>query len=380
MTEVQEKGAAEVKDEVATDVVKSEATATPVQEVKTEDVEGVKPVEENLINEDESDEIEWHQTPKVKTESLKSEADPKITPTADLENLKSENQALTAKVQSLESQLASLMSDPLMKAYNEYLSSTDEPKPSEFLNRVGVVVNDPYAALQGTDLVKEFYTKKAQSLGLTGDDLEEAVQEELDTYETSTKIRKKELEAQAKAALTGEKKAASIEDLEKEFVESRKKQTEQDVKYLQRNRELINDFLNKAVEKGKFNGRAVDSKWKETILKGLENSFDVFNPTFVSYTEPDKDGISYLHAPDVVDFIDYAIFRSQLKSESKKKVDSAKVENLEEKAIAAHQAAIEGEKAAVKSNEKDINWFEAYETFNGVRHRDDPRGPKEQKK
>lgn len=379
MTEVQEKEVTEVKNEVATDVVKDETIVTTAEEVKTDVIEGQ--TQEGVEAELEDDEIEWTQTPKVKTETTpQSEADPKIAPSADLEALKSENQTLTAKVQALEAQVNSLVNDPLIKAYNEYLGSTDAPKPSEFLSRVGVVVNDPYANLQGEELVKEFYVNKAKSLGLTGDDLEEAVQEELDTYQTSTKIRKKELEAQAKTALSGEKKSGSIEDLEKEFSESRKKQTEKDIAYFSKNREIVVDYINKVLEKGKWNGRPVDASWKERIMNAADHSYDIFNPMFVSFAEPDKDGESYLFAPDVLDFLDYAVHRQELKSISKKKVDSAKVENLEEKAIAAHQTVIEGEKAAAKSKDKDLAWYEAFEQFNGVRHRDDPRGAKEQKK
>lgn len=380
MTEVQEKEVVEVKEEVATDVVKEETTATTVEEVKPEEVKDEKQEGVNETLEDDSDEIEWTQTPKVKTDSTTSDTDPKVSPSADLEALRTENQTLTQKVQSLEAQVNSLVNDPLIKAYNEYLGSTDEPKPSEFLSRVGVVVNDPYSTLQGEELVKQFYTKKAQSLGLSGDDLEEAIQEELDTYSTATKIRKKELEAEAKSALSGDKKAGSIEDLEKEFSESRKKQTEKDVQYITKNREMFVDYVNKVLEKGKWNGRPIDIKWKEKIIQAADNSFDIFNPMFVSYAEPDANGESYLFAPDVLDFLDYAVNRQELKSISKKKVDSAKVENLEEKAIAAHQTVIEGEKAAVKSKEKDLDWYEAYEQFNGVRHRDDPRGKKEQSK
>jgi hypothetical protein len=375
MTEVQEK--VEVQEtQVATEVVRTESSTAAVEEVqRTEAQETPAEVQQEQVQEDD-DNIEWSQAPKAKAPIVDDETNPKIAPEAALETVKSEKQALEARVQQLESQISMLLSDPLVKSYHEYLGSTDTPKPSEFLSRVGAVVHDPYANLQGDELVKKYYESKAKSLGLSGEELEEAVEEELSEYQSSSILRKKELEAEAKQKLSGEKKAGSLEELENEFQQSRKKQTEEDIAYLKANNELIVDFLNKVVERGTFNGRPIDSKWKSRILKGLENSYDVFNPDFVRYTEPDKDGKSYLYAPDVVEMMDFVLHKEEIKKSTKRKVDSANADTLEDKAKAAHELEIQTEKIKTKASEGDMSWFDHYKnnvSKDGSMHPNDPR-------
>ena len=50
------------------------------------------------------------------------------------------------------------------------------PKVSEFLSQVGAISYDPTQGLQGEDLVRKRYEMDAQAAGLSGDDLNYAVE------------------------------------------------------------------------------------------------------------------------------------------------------------------------------------------------------------
>lgn len=376
MTEVQEM-VEETTAQVSTEVERTAEVSTTAEEVQVDKVEEqaaeVTKTEQEV---EETEEVQWSQAPKAKAPIVDDETDPKNAPEAALEKVNAETQALQARVQELESQLNSILSDPLVKTYSEYLQSTDAPNPSEFLSRVGAAVNDPYANVHGEELVKTYYSAKAKSLGLEGEDLEEAVEEELINYSSSGRLRRKEMEAEAKKFLSGDKKSNSLEELEKEFEQSRIKQTEDQVRYTKENRELMIDYLNTVVDRGRFNDRPVDAKWKSRMIKAMDASFDIFNSMYFQYAEPNEKGVSYLYAPDVVDTFDYIIHKNELKKTSSKKVASAKAESLEEKAKAAHELEIKTEKIAGKAAEGDLAWFDTYKnhiSVDGSMHPNDPR-------
>jgi len=320
-----------------------------------------------LIEDDE--EIEWSQSaPKVE----QTTDDSKSVELQGKENV----DELKAEVDRLRAENAMLMGDPLVKAYSEYLKSSDQPKVSEFLTQVGAIAYDPTQGLQGEDLVRKRYEMDAKAAGLSGDDLTYAVEEEMQTYQNATTLGKRNLERQAKEALSPNKSGKKVEDLESEFRQVRENKQKDINQWLSHNTNNVYDFLNKVLQKGKYNGRTVDTKWAENIKTVLSKSSDVFLADFVRYTEPDEKGVSYLYAPDVVDYLDFALNREQFKKSSKRRVDNANASTLEEKAKVAHQTAIDTEKVAEKSKESDIKWFIAYESQKGKRHPKDPRGAK----
>jgi hypothetical protein len=367
----------EPKTEAAPEVVLEETREElPKNEEKKDATEQGKPESEKesnaevqAENQDDDDEIEWSQSAPKAEQTLDEN---KSTEQLGLENV----EELKKQVESLKTENARLMADPLVKAYSEYLRSSDEPKVSEFLSQVGAISYDPTQGLQGEDLVRKRYEMDAQAAGLSGDDLNYAVEEEMQTYQNATMLGKRNLEKQAKEILTPKGAGKTVEDLESEFRQSRENKEKSINEWLTYNTNNVFDFLNKAVQKGKYNGRSVDSKWAERIKTVLAKSSDVFLSDFVRYTEPDKNGVSHLYAPDVVDYLDFALNREQFKKSAKRRVDSANASSLEEKAKSAHQTAIDTEKVAEKSKESDLKWFISYESQKGKRHPKDPRGEK----
>jgi hypothetical protein len=367
----------EPKTEAAPEVVLEETREElPKNEEKKDATEQGKPESEKesnaevqAENQDDDDEIEWSQSAPKAEQTLDEN---KSTEQLGLENV----EELKKQVESLKTENARLMADPLVKAYSEYLRSSDAPKVSEFLSQVGAISYDPTQGLQGEDLVRKRYEMDAQAAGLSGDDLNYAVEEEMQTYQNATMLGKRNLEKQAKEILTPKSAGKTVEDLESEFRQSRENKEKSINEWLTYNTNNVFDFLNKAVQKGKYNGRSVDSKWAERIKTVLAKSSDVFLSDFVRYTEPDKNGVSHLYAPDVVDYLDFALNREQFKKSAKRRVDSANASSLEEKAKSAHQTAIDTEKVAEKSKESDLKWFISYESQKGKRHPKDPRGEK----
>jgi len=319
--------------------------------------------------EDDDDEIEWSQS------APKAEQTSDETKSEDLSGKENADE-LKAEVERLRAENAMLMGDPLVKAYSEYLRSSDAPKVSEFLSQVGAIAYDPTQGLTGEELVRKRYEMEAQAAGLSGDDLNYAVEEEMQSYQNATMLGKRNLEKQAKESLSPNKSGKKVEDLENDFRQVRENKQKEINQWLSVNTNNVNDFLNKVLQKGKYNGRTVDTKWAEKIKSVMSKSSDVFLADFVRYTEPDKNGVSHLYAPDVVDYLDFALNREQFKKSSKRRVDNANASTLEEKAKVAHQTAIDTEKVAEKSKESDIKWFMAYESQKGKRHPKDPRGAK----
>jgi len=207
-------------------------------------------------------------------------------------------------------------------------------------------------------------------------DTQVGAKKEMQSYQNATMLGKRNLEKQAKESLSPNKSGKKVEDLENDFRQVRENKQKEINQWLSVNTNNVNDFLNKVLQKGKYNGRTVDTKWAEKIKSVMSKSSDVFLADFVRYTEPDKNGVSHLYAPDVVDYLDFALNREQFKKSSKRRVDNANASTLEEKAKVAHQTAIDTEKVAEKSKESDIKWFMAYESQKGKRHPKDPRGAK----
>lgn len=390
MTETLEKSEmVDEKTQVASEEVRREEVSTEERKESLDKEDAKKEIEKseqsdkekeeieegNVVAEtdEDDDEIEWSQSaPKAEqTKDEKSEASPEKETSVQLQELQKRNEFLEAENKRL-------MADPLVNAYSAYLQSSDEPNLSEFLSQVGAISYDPTQGLSGDELVRKRYEKEAQAAGLSGDDLNYAVEEEMQTYENATTLGKRNLERQAKEFLSAKTTSAkTVEQLQEEFIEKTKKRNESDIKWLESNYKMSVDFINKAVAKGKYNGRTVDSKWGEKIKAALGKSNDIFLADFVRYTDPDKEGVRNLFVPDVVDYLDFALHREDFKKLTKKRVDKANAESLEEKAKAAHQTAIETEKATSKSKDSDIGWYIAFESYNGKRHPKDPRGAKQ---
>ena len=363
------------KEEVVTAVIEeTEESTEQIANEKVEVQEEAKTEIEKVVTENEDDEeVEWSQSaPKAETPNTLDDS-PNAETTGLKERVKEleqENGLMKAELQNL----ATIKDDPIVKAYSAYLSSTDKPSVNGFLSQVGAISTSPADGLTGETLIKKQYEDIASKAGLTGEDLDDAVEEELDTYRNATRLKKVSLENDAKSHFKGSG-SKTIEGLEEEFKANANKMDDNMKAWLNRQGTMAHDLVNKIVAKGKYNGRPVDSKWGEQMKMLMSKSNDMTNPAFVRYVASDE-GYEDLYAPDVIEFLDFSANREAYKKTTKKQVDSAKVENLSEKAEVAHNDSIAAEKAMAKKNEGDLSWFIAHEADKGKRHPQDPRGKK----
>lgn len=355
---------------IAVEAEKTEEVTLETQEQVVD--ENTKAEVENVTTDEvDDDSIEWEQTaPKASLPNSEStDAEGNDNSKAELEALRQENATLKSELANL----TMIKSDPLVKAYGEYLQATDSPTLKDFLGKVGAISTSPVEGLVGEELVKKHFTELARSKGFSGEELEDVVEEKLDVYRGALRLDKKEFEEKANLYFTSGK-STSIEDLENEFKTVKETKNAEVKQWVDSQFANCVDFVNRVVSKGKYNGRAVDRKWGDAIIETLRKSSDVFNPEFVQFTEPNKEGISDLYTPSVIDFIDTAKFRNELRANSKKKADSIKVEVLEEKAAVAHNTNVQTEKT-MQSGKHDPFW-ENWEKAHGKRHGEDPRPKK----
>lgn len=364
----------------------SEETATLEKEVITEEVETTEVIEKPISdekekandeeetdevitdNQDDDDEINWKQPPPTEGKTESPSAEPKSEESnkdALIKQLEQEN----AKIKS---ELQTYQQDPLLKAYGSYLNDAENPSVKEFLSQVGAVVTNPYEGLQGESLMRKHYERLATEEGLSGEDLEDAVEEELSMYLGASKLQKSSLEKSAKEYLKGGAKGGSIEELEAQWKQSNENKKAVFKQWGERQTTMAHDLINAYVNRGKYNGREVDSKWGERMKYLLSKSYDATNPEFVRTMEGSED----LDIQNLIEYLDFAGNRDAYKKSTKKQVDAAKSENIEEKAIVAHNAQVNAEKASLKAGEQDISWFLFHEKQYGKRHPQDPRGKK----
>jgi hypothetical protein len=334
-------------------------------------VETIAGVSESAVaEENDDDNIEWNQAAPtaVSTSNVESAQ-------SDVSELKAQLEASISEIARLKAeidQVGSIKEDPLVRAWFEYRQADESPTVAGFLQDVGAVSFSKADSLKGEDLMREYVTELAKNSGISAEDLSDAVEEELAGYYNATRLGRVEFERKAKEFFTSGKKN-TIEGLENELKEKNKKDQESQLSWIKLQRDNLVDYLNKVVDKGKYNGRKVDSKWREEILKIADTSNDVFNPNFVSYTTKDEKGVAHLYTPSVVDFIDSAKNREELRGIGKRKVDTAKGSNLEEKAITAHNTQISAEKGALTIAESDLSYYDAWQKANGKMHKQDPR-------
>jgi len=365
-----EQTTATTEEKVVTETVVTDEKVNPEKVAAETDV-NAKPSGENASPAGETSEgedgIEWNQKPATTAAAPSTETDTR--PDAEQAAFwKSEFERVSAELNAIKPNVE----DSLVKAWSEYKQSEDEPTIAGFLKHVGAVTTTEVDHLKGEDLMKAYHASRAKSKGISDAELEEVISEEMIDYQNAGRLGKLELEEKARQHFSSGKKK-SVEDLESEFKTKREAAQNEDKQWRAIQRENLFDFLNRCVAKGKFNDHVADKKWRDQILYVADNSAAVFNPLFVQYTLPDEKGEVHLFTPSVVDFIDTAYFREENKQRVKKTVDKAKVENIEEKAVVAHNQKIVSEIVSTSDAQKDLAYYDAWFQTKGKRHPKDPR-------
>ncbi len=327
------------------------ANVTPENTIATEELNTSDPIDGEDAAED--DVIDFGQVPHSGNE------EPIAGPSSEVEKLKAQLSEATATINSLQGQLSSfesLSSDPLVKLWNEYRTvEGDSHSIGGFFKKVGAV-----STVDGQDdetLVRMHFEKQANELGLEGDEFTQAVEDEVYSWANEpSMLKKKSLVISAKKALAGNA-SSSLEAIEADYRTKREAQQREQTEWLNRQKANIHSGVDNMIGK-RFNGRVVTTEWANKVKSAVERSGDIFNPDFVRYTAPDKNGVSDLLVEDVVRFIDTAVNREELFKLSKKTLGKARAENLEEKAVQAHNTGIVREVSKGKALSEDDAAYE----------------------
>lgn len=261
-----------------------------------------------------------------------------------------ENEALKGRIKELETSQGAV-NDPLIMAWSAHkLAHGDAANPQSFLKEIGAVAAPD--TRNEEDILTQYFTDKAQSLGLNGQDLEEAVSEEMTQYELMSKLSKAELFAKVRKESQGESPKSIdqyIEKAQKQYNDSLKEQ----VFFAKRQHDLAHEFLNGLIESGKpFNGRKPNAQWKQSVMNFFSNSPMMFDTNFMILADPDENGQQDLFMPEVFKKIDAALHTDEIIKTFRSREQRARVENIDQRAEKAEQQRVEVDKT--KLTEKEI--------------------------
>lgn len=327
---------------------------------------------------EETEEVEWHQK-RTGAAAAKPSENPddgagkdgeKTVPVSEYEAVKSELEQSKLRIQELEGQVAQLesakvaMADPVVEAWVAHkLALGENADPSSFLKELGEI--NEVSALNDEEKVRLYYENEAKELGLTGDKLQQAVEEKVLNFQNMLTLDQTKELKQAESALKG-KKATSVADIKQKYIDKMKAEEQarnnellQTAKWVKTQFDLTTDYVNKLVEKGKFNGRTVDRAWADRVLDKLKNSPLFTDPEFLPLADPDEKGVQNVYVPELVENIDALLHHREIFSLLKKEKASARVENLDERARNVEQKKIDEERAGLTAKELEDRKFQA---------------------
>jgi hypothetical protein len=327
---------------------------------------------------DETDGVEWHQKrtgaaaakPSENPDDGAGKDSEKTVPVAEYEAVKSELEQSKVRIQELEGQVAQLesakvaMADPVVEAWVAHkLALGENADPTSFLKELGEI--NEVSALNDEEKVRLYYENEAKELGLTGEKLQQAVEEKVLSFQNMLTLDQTKELKQAESALKG-KKATSVADIKQKYIDKMKAEEQarnnellQTAKWVKTQFDLTTDYVNKLVEKGKFNGRTVDRAWADRVMDKLKNSPLFTDPDFLPLADPDEKGVQNVYVPELVENIDALLHHREIFSLLKKEKASARVENLDERARNVEQKKIDEERAGLTAKELEDRKFQA---------------------
>jgi hypothetical protein len=273
--------------------------------------------------------------------------------------------ALEAKVSEQENlllQIQGVQEDPIIKTWAAHKERHgSDASPSLFLQELGQIKF--VDSRSDEEKLKEYFTDLAKQAGVSNEHMEDAVQEDLDAYFSKTIRERQSLLKDAEKHLS-KLEMRSVEDLEKDYKKQVDSMVSEGVNWAKTNYHLAEDFINKVVSKGKFNGKTVDRKWADKILEAFRESRAVLDPRYMVLADPDEKGNQFMYIPEMVEMVDAIEFRKENVEFFKNQIKRGRAENLNERAEKAEQGRITKELQKETSSTKfDREWIEANKSF-----------------
>jgi hypothetical protein len=273
--------------------------------------------------------------------------------------------ALEAKVSEQENlllQIQGVQEDPIIKTWAAHKERHgSDASPSLFLQELGQIKF--VDSRSDEEKLKEYFTDLAKQAGVSDEHMEDAVQEDLDAYFSKTIRERQSLLKDAEKHLS-KLEVRSVEDLEKDYKKQVDSMVSEGVNWAKTNYHLAEDFINKVVSKGKFNGKTVDRKWADKILEAFRESRAVLDPRYMVLADPDEKGNQFMYIPEMVELVDAIEFRRENVEFFKNQIKRGRAENLNERAEKAEQGRITKELQKETSSTKyDREWIEANKSF-----------------
>jgi hypothetical protein len=273
--------------------------------------------------------------------------------------------ALEAKVSEQENlllQIQGVQEDPIIKTWAAHKERHgSDASPSLFLQELGQIKF--VDSRSDEEKLKEYFTDLAKQAGVSNEHMEDAVQEDLDAYFSKTIRERQSLLKDAEKHLS-KLEMRSVEDLEKDYKKQVDSMVSEGVNWAKTNYHLAEDFINKVVSKGKFNGKTVDRKWADKILEAFRESRAVLDPRYMVLADPDEKGNQFMYIPEMVELVDAIEFRKENVEFFKNQIKRGRAENLNERAEKAEQGRITKELQKETSSTKfDREWIEANKSF-----------------
>jgi len=319
--------------------------------------------------EGDDDSFEWTQKKSggagISNPSEKGEENESKSSDAIIADYQKKISALEAKVSEQENlllQIQGVQEDPIIKTWAAHKERHgSDASPSLFLQELGQIKF--VDSRSDEEKLKEYFTDLAKQAGVSDEHMEDAVQEDLDAYFSKTIRERQSLLKDAEKHLS-KLEVRSVEDLEKDYKKQVDSMVSEGVNWAKTNYHLAEDFINKVVSKGKFNGKTVDRKWADKILEAFRESRAVLDPRYMVLADPDEKGNQFMYIPEMVELVDAIEFRKENVEFFKNQIKRGRAENLNERAEKAEQGRITKELQKETSSTKfDREWIEANKSF-----------------
>jgi len=204
----------------------------------------------------------------------------------DVQEYKKKYEELEAKLNEQEQ----ILSDPLVSAFAEFVKSGNTDV-AEFAKQVG-------SLNVGEMDVESMYRMRAQEMGFEGDELEDAVMEQLDKFNSMTRIERKDEETKLRSVYKSQS-AERLKSFTERIANERQSEQERVAKVVESAETELDQVLDKM--KGQ--------RWKsllidESMAKTIRDTIPAFAPLMGKFDENQK-----LVGFDVKDGIEMAIWK-----------------------------------------------------------------------
>lgn len=224
------------------------------------------------------------------------------------------SQEFYKKYEELESKVndyEKILNDPLVSAFAEFIKSGNTDV-NEFAKQVG-------SLNVGEMDIESMYRMRAQEMGFDGEELEDAVMEQLDKFNTMTRLERKDEESKLRSVYKSQS-AERLKSFTERIANERTQEQQRVAKIVESAETELEEVLNK------MNGQ----RWKsltidESMIKTIRDAIPAFAPIMGKFDEGQK-----LVGFDVKDGIEMAIWKLYGKQLLKSTFDVGRTSGFEE--------------------------------------------------